>query len=309
MTAVFIIIAALLLDAWLGEPRRWHPLVGFGVLADRVERRRNTLSAGVGSGAVAAALLVVPPVAVLLVAGWLLPGWLWVCIEVVGLYLALGLHSLRSHARAVLGPLANGDLDAARRAVGQMVSRDTAALDARGVSTAATESVLENGADAVFATLFWFAVAGLPGVVLHRLVNTLDAMWGYRTPRYNAFGRCVARVDDVLNWVPARLTALAYALVGRTLDALICWRRQGGDWESPNAGPVMAAGAGAIGVVLGGPAPYSDGLRQRPTLGDGSFPGPLAAEAALVLVYRAVFLWLAVMATGAVAWALITAGG
>lgn len=105
-----------------------------------------------------------------------------------------------------------------------VVSRDTEGMDTSDVSRAAVESVLKNGSDAVFATLFWFALAGGAGALAHRLVNTLDAMWGYRTPRFLLFGWAAARLDDVLNWVPARLTAATYALLGCTRTALVCWR-------------------------------------------------------------------------------------
>ncbi len=115
-----------------------------------------------------------------------------------------------------------------------IVSRDPASLD---ITRAATESVLENGNDAVFGALFWFVVAGAPGVVVYRLANTLDAMWSYRNERYVDFGFAAARLDDLLNYVPARLTALTYAILGHTRSAWRCWRAQAHDWDSPNAGP------------------------------------------------------------------------
>ena len=297
-----LLLGALLLDALLGEPRRWHPLVGFGRLAIALEQRANRGQDSIVSGALGVLVLVAPWV---LLAFWLscvLEGAALFALQVLGLWWALGWRSLGEHARAVAGPLAAGAL--AREKVAYLVSRDAAQLDAPGVAAATTESVLENGADAVFASLFWFVVAGLPGVILHRLVNTLDAMWGYRTSRYLRFGRAAARLDDVLNWVPARLVALTYALCGNRRTALRCWRTQAGLWESPNAGPVMAAGAGALGVQLGGKAPYHGGWKKRPVLGEGRPPNADSIHSALRLVRRGVALWVLVVTLGALGMAL-----
>lgn len=296
------LLLGLLLDHLLGEPRRRHPLVGFGRLARAVETRlyRDRRIAGM-----AALILVVAPF--VLLAAWLqsLPFW-GSAFAAIALYLALGLRSLREHAEPVAEALAYGQLDEARAAVGRIVSRDTAALDPGQVATAATESVLENGNDAVFGALFWFAVAGAPGVVAYRLVNTLDAMWGYRNERYEQFGWAAARLDDLLNLVPARLTALSYALAGRYTTAVACWRRQAPLWDSPNAGPVMAAGAGALGVRLGGAAPYDGIWHERPMLGCGEAPDAESIRRAILLVYAAVAIWLAAMLLIAASHRLLT---
>lgn len=296
MSVALSALAGVGLDAWFGEPRRWHPLVGFGHLAQRIEQRLNSGGRGWRSHGVSGwCLAVLPPV--LLV--WLLSlsslGWL---VDILVLYFALGLKSLGQHALPVAQALRLGNLDEARRRVGYLVSRRTSELDACGVARAGTESVLENGADAVFASLFWFAVLGAPGVLLHRLSNTLDAMWGYRNERFERFGWAAAKIDDVLNYVPARLVALTYALLGRTATALRCWRRQAPQWDSPNAGPVMAAGAGALQVQLGGSAIYHGVEEQRPQLGEGAPAQARDIERALNLVYLGVLLWLVGLAIG-----------
>ena len=288
-------LAALLLDAVLGEPRRMHPLVAFGRLANRIEnllyRDRRT------AGVFAWSLAVLPPVAL---AAWLsmalaaMSPWLGFAFEVAVLYLAVGLQSLGAHALPVASALEGHELDRARAAVGRMVSRDTAGLDERQVAAAATESVLENGNDAVFGALFWFAVLGAPGAVLFRLANTLDAMWGYRTPRHERFGWAAARIDDVLNYLPARLTAATYAACGHFGHALHCWRKQAPAWDSPNAGPVIAAGAGALGVTLGGAAPYHGTWEDRPLLGMGPPADADSIRRAMRLVRRSVVAWLGV---------------
>jgi len=311
MTDLWVVAGALLLDAAFGEPRRWHPLVGFGQAARALEARMNRAGkGGHARGVVAPAALVLPPVALAVLFVLMAAPWLEALVATIVLSVAVGWRSLREHAQAVATPLAAGELADARRAVARMVSRDSSRLDEAGVANAATESVLENGADAVFASLFWCLLAGIPGVLLHRLVNTLDAMWGYRNDRFLRFGWAAARLDDVLNWVPARLTAVSYALCGRLPSAMRCWRTQARNWESPNAGPVMAAGAGALGLRLGGPAPYASGWRQRPVLGQGRAPTAADLQAATRLVDRAVALWLAaLLVASGIMWTMRHGGG
>ncbi len=294
LSLVLAVLAAVTLDVALGEPRRWHPLVGFGALVQRIERVLNPAGSGDRAQGVLAWCLAVLPLTLL--AGLLeqIPylGW---CVQVLALYLAIGLRSLAEHAEPIADALEAGDLPRAREQVGRIVSRDTRDLDEEGVARAASESMLENGSDAVFAALFWFVVAGAPGVVLYRLSNTLDAMWGYRTPRFLRFGWAAARLDDVLNYLPARLVALTYALCGQTALARRCWRAQAPTWDSPNAGPVMAAGAGALGLALGGAAVYHDELHQRPSLGEGAAPVAADIRRALQLVQSGVAVWLVLL--------------
>lgn len=302
------LLAGILLDRLLGEPRRWHPLVGFGALANRVEQgmRRGAPGHAVFNrvrGLLAWLALVLPCVAL---AAWLrlalvaqVDSWAWT-MDAVLLYFALGARSLVQHGEQVACDLAANDIAAARMHVGWMVSRDTSQLDEEGVARAAVESILENGNDAVFGTLFWFCIAGGAGALLFRLANTLDAMWGYKDARRMYFGWAAARIDDALNLIPARLTALTYAVLGNTRTALACWRTQAGAWASPNAGPVIAAGAGAIGVQLGGAAMYHGQMEMRPTVGAGDDPKGVQSKAnsahiqrALALVVRGQWVWVA----------------
>jgi len=216
-------------------------------------------------------------------------------VHVALLWFALGAKSLRDHIAPIARALGRGDLPEARVLTAKVVSRDTENADEAALSRAAVESALENGNDAIFGALFWFVIAGGPGALMFRLANTLDAMWGYRTPRYLRFGWAAARFDDVLNFVPARLTAASYALLGDTRTAWRCWRTQAPLWDSPNAGPVMASGAGSLNVMLGGAAIYHGTLESRPVLGFGKTAAPRHVVAAMRLVDRTILLWLVVL--------------
>jgi adenosylcobinamide-phosphate synthase len=216
-----------------------------GAVAERTARGRPVLQAGITA-----------------VAGWAV----------------LGGASLASHGSALADELTAADLGAARRRLPALCGRDPSTLDVDGLVRAGLESVAENTCDAVVAPLAWGAVAGVPGLLGYRAVNTLDAMVGYRSRRYRRFGWAAARADDVATYVPARVTAalsavLAPAVDGSPVGALRAWRRAAGAHPSPNAGPVEAAAAGALGVRLGGPTVYPHGTEQRPVLGDGRPPG------------------------------------
>lgn len=193
-------------------------------------------------------------------------------LDIAILYLAIGRKSLFEHSRRVWAALQQNDLASARHHTGMMVSRETRTLDGTGCTRATIESVLENGNDGIIGALFWFIVLGVPGVVLYRLANTLDAMWGYRNERFLYFGRAAARIDDVLNFIPARLCALAYAASGHFSRAMQSWKRQSRLLKSPNGGPVMTAGAGALDLQLGGPAVYHGEIWDKPWFGGDGIP-------------------------------------
>jgi adenosylcobinamide-phosphate synthase len=306
MSLAFTVLAAVLLDKLLGEPRRWHPLVGFGRLVQWLEHRLRQHEEGASTywirikGVFAVLLLLTPfTAAAFLVSRIPLWGSLF---DAFMLYLAIGATSLKAHAQAVQQALSKQDIDDARYKVSMIVSRDTKSLEETDIARATVESVLENGSDAVFAAVFWFVLLGAPGAVLYRLSNTLDAMWGYRNQRYYYFGWAAARWDDVMNWIPARLTALTYMVLGNAKQAWQCWRLQAPTWYSPNAGPVMASGAGALGVLLGGKASYHGTMKDRPVLGTGRAPNGADIERAIGLVNHGLWLWVGVLFLGG--WAL-----
>lgn len=301
MSAGAVLLFAVLLDHILGEPRRWHPLVGFGRLANWVE---GTLRRNQGNSASALNLRIrgVLGIIALLAPLCLLALWLATLFgpifDIVVVYLAIGATSLAAHARLVYRALQQHDTALARANVAMLVSRDTQSMQETDVAKATIESVLENGNDAVFGALFWYLLLGVPGVVLYRLSNTLDAMWGYRNQHYLYFGWAAARLDDLLNWIPARLTALTYTLLGSSRLAWRCWHNQARSWYSPNAGPVMAAGAGALGIELGGPASYHGEIKHRPILGMGRTPTAPDIERAVGLVRHGLWLWVLVTLLG-----------
>lgn len=293
---------AVMLDHLLGEPRRWHPLVGFGWLAEKVEQRFNRGAHKRLSGLCGLLMLIIPPLACTWFVSWAFArfdnAWVSVGLSALVVYWAIGWRSLNDHVRAVHTALAEKNLPLARAQVARIVSRDCSDASVLEVRRAAIESALENSSDAVIAPLFWFAVAGLPGVVVYRLSNTLDAMWGYRNPRFAQFGWAAARWDDVLNLVPARLTALGFAACGGGLRALRAWRRDAPGCASPNAGPVICAGAGALDVRLGGPARYGEQLIDKPWVGCARSPEDGDVLRSLVVVRRCVGFWLMVWSIG-----------
>jgi adenosylcobinamide-phosphate synthase len=257
------LVVGYLLDSALGDPRRLHPVAGYGRAAGA---RYAAVAVGVPVLAAAAASLATrrqPLARFALVAA--------------ATWTVLGGRSLRREATGLADALAERDLATARRRLPSLAGRDASTLDEAGLARAAVESVAENTADAVVGPLFWGAVAGLPGLVGYRAVNTLDAMVGHRSPRYAEFGTAAARADDVANLVPSRLTAALFVagaplVGGRISRSGWTWLRDGHRHPSPNAGQCEAAMAGALGVRLGGVNVYSGRTEIRPALGEGPLP-------------------------------------
>ncbi|ADZ92671.1 cobalamin biosynthesis protein [Marinomonas mediterranea] len=294
--AAFVVVSALALDRMIGEPKNWHPLIWFGKWVDACRARfqlplDNSVFHQRFMGVVAWGCAVIPWILIYVFIMDSLPHWLHILLSIVVLYFCIGWQSLREHAEAILVPLEQGDIANAREAVGRIVSRDTNALDESGIAKAGIESVLENGADAIFAPIFWYFLLGPVGALLYRLSNTLDAMWGYKNRAFIQFGWCAARFDDVMNYLPARLVVITYAICGEWEPATRCARQQSYTWKSPNAGPVMSAGAGALGVEVGGEAPYFGKLEQRPVLGEGLPPTPHHLSESIKLIDKGVYLW------------------
>lgn len=268
------LIAGYALDRLFGDPQQFHPVAGFGRAAGWLEQRvyADDRAAGIAYVAVAVGLPVFVGVGLQratrqwpLVTGALTAAATWA---------VLGGRSLVHEAEAVADHLGAEDLPAARAQVGRLVGRDTDELDESEVARAAVESVAENSSDAVVAPLLWGAVAGLPGLLGYRAINTLDAMVGHRSARYERFGWAAARLDDVANWVPARVSAALAAVGapwvnGSPRAAVSVVRRDAAAHPSPNAGVVEAAYAGALGIQLGGRNRYHGEVSDRGTLGDG----------------------------------------
>lgn len=302
--------SALLVDAILGWPDRLfarigHPVTWLGRLVSTLDSRLNTGSAarrrlmGVVTLAVVVLAAALPAVLLQRLIGHLV-GWHFGGMVLIGIaaWPLVAARSLYDHVAAVAHPLQQGDLPAARRAVANIVGRDVSVLDAGGVARAAMESLAENASDGVVAPLFWGAVLGLPGIAAYKAVNTLDSMIGHRTERHEAFGWASARLDDVLNLIPARLTGLLIALASPVpMRALSIMMRDGHRHRSPNAGYPEAAMAGALGVRLAGPRIYHEVIAQEPWLNGGAAdPEPADLGRALRLYATAMALGAALLA-------------
>ncbi|MFO7757932.1 MAG: adenosylcobinamide-phosphate synthase CbiB [Roseovarius sp.] len=296
-----MMLTGLAIDLVLGWPGRLHARIGhpvtwLGRVISVLEARWNNgprsirFRMGALTIGIVVALALVPAVLVqlLLPAGPL--GWL---IGGVLAWPLIALRSMHDHVAAVAQPLASGDLDGAREAVAMIVGRDPALLDAAGVARAGIESLAENTSDGIVAPVFWGVIAGLPGIAAYKAINTLDSMIGHRSDRYEAFGKAAARLDDVVNLIPARLTGLLFALatLRHAVRSARVMARDARRHRSPNAGWPEAAMAGALGRRLSGPRAYGPQISDEPWLNaDAPDPGPQDVHRALSLYARAMAL-------------------
>jgi adenosylcobinamide-phosphate synthase len=255
--------------SWLGRAISWADVRFNDAAKSDVARKRAGvfvvlgLLAGVGGLAWAVALI--------------LPGgWLGLVLTGVLAWPLVAARSLHDHVEAVVHPLSAGTLDEARHEISKIVGRDPSTLDAAAMGRAGLETLAENASDGVIAPLFWGALFGLPGIAVYKAINTMDSMIGYRTPRHLAFGWAAARVDDLANWVPARLTGVLIAVVSKARGTSFrTMMRDARGHRSPNAGWPEAAMAGALGVRLSGPRMYTDGPSEDPFLNPvGGDPRP-----------------------------------
>lgn len=318
MEPAFPFLVAYFLDLCLGDPPTWpHPVRFLGRVCQYWERALYQPDMRAGAlfwlGVMTTTLVMIFGV---LVAVALLPNLLGAALITYLMYACLACRSLHQESRGVEEALARGDLGEARARLAMLVGRDTAQLSEEGVRRAVLETVAENISDGVVAPMFFALLLGLPGMLLYKAANTMDSMVGYKNYRYAKFGKVAARVDDVLNFLPARLTAglmlLGAALLG--LDRAGAWRilwRDAGKAASPNAGWPEAALAGALRVRLGGPSSYFGRQVQKSFIGEPGVPlGPEHYRQAVRLLYAtsgimAAITFLALKISHASLWGLL----
>ncbi len=280
MTAAWIMVAGLAIEAVVGWPeavdkRIGHPIRWFGWLVERTERLGNrqswSRSARIATGGFVALFVVA-------LAGWIglgiqlfLPaGWLGLALMALIASSLIAARSLHDHVADVSEAFDAAGIATARYSLSRIVGRATVDLDEPAIARAAIESLAENTSDGVTAPLFWGALFGLPGLFAYKAINTLDSMIGHRSARYEAFGKVAARLDDLANLIPARLTGILFALCAGSGRAIQVMFRDAGRHRSPNAGWPESAMAGALGIRLSGPRTYGETTSNEPWLNSGA---------------------------------------
>lgn len=301
MSFALIMLGGLVIDLAIGWPdalyqKIKHPVVWLGALISKLDSSLN-LGANPSRNKRMGILTVLIVVSLAVGLGWTLQlalpsGWAGIVLGALMAWPLIALRSMYDHVAAVYQPLAQGDLAAARVAVAKIVGRDPSGLDGPAIARAATESLAENSSDGIVAPIFWGTIAGLPGIFAYKAINTLDSMIGYKTPRHIDFGWAAARLDDLVNLIPARLTGLLFAVVsGRVRQAVVVMFADAGHHRSPNAGWPEAAMAGALDLRLSGPRSYDGQIQDEPWVNaSGQDPTPNCLNRALGLYVRAMGL-------------------
>ena len=291
------LLAALLLDYFQPLTPHFRSYPWFSRYAHYLEHQFN---AGEHRHGLLAWLLAVVPLALLATLGYLflnqlntLLGWLW---SVAILYLVMGFRYLGVNAASVASALRGQELDGARRQLGQWLGRDSASLSAGEVAKLGIEEILRGAYQHLFGVIIWFALFGPGGALLYRLSQILSVKWGELEEReFGDFGKVAARVFAWMEWIPLRVTAISFAIVGDFEDAMYCWRSQAEQWAQRGMGIVLASGAGAMGVKLGDAIPGRDGVEPRPELGLGDEADADYLDSAVSMVWRALVLWLVLL--------------
>ena len=291
------LLAALSLDYFKPLPAHFRFCPLFSRYANFLERQFN---AGEHRHGLLAWILAVVPLVLLATLGNLLLtrlnpllGWIW---SAAVLYLVMGFRHLGVNAAAVASALRHQELDEARRLLGQWLGRDSADLSGGEVAKLGIEEILRGAYQHLFGVIIWFALFGPGGALLYRLSQILGLKWGELDEgEFGDFGKVAARIFAWMEWLPLRITAISFAVVGDFEDAMYCWRSQAGQWLQRGMGIVLASGAGAMGVKLGDPVPGRDGLEYRPELGLGDEADADYLDSAVSMVWRALVLWLVLL--------------
>jgi adenosylcobinamide-phosphate synthase len=292
-TTLVIILLALVLDRWLPERGGFRLWVWYSDWAESIEQRFN---GGLRSQGAFAVILAIAPIIVAIFLATLIlgqiAGALVFLFAAAVLYLCVDLYRIGDVAQTVAAALENGDVTHAAARLKELTGKDTVETTEAGVAHATVEAVLKQANSLVIAPIFWFLVLGPLGAMLQRLAAVLDRLWGHRTARFAEFGWAAARLDDLLSWIPARITALSYAVMGSFEDALHCWRRQAGMWSDISSGPLLASGLGALHLDT-----CEEGEKDaygNMAINPAALPDAGDVQRAVALVWRVMLFWLAV---------------
>lgn len=295
MTALLVIIlVALVLDRWLPDRGGFYLWAWYSDWADSIEQRFN---GGLRAQGLYAVLLAVVPIGILIfladaILGQI-AGVLKIIFSVLVVYLCVELQRLGNVAQAVATAIEQDDAEQAAAHLKELTGKDTIETTGAGIAHATVEAVLKQANSLVLAPIFWFLLLGPVGAMLQRMASVLDRQWGHRTSRFAEFGTVAARLDDLLNWVPARITALSYAVMGSFEDALYCWRRQAGMWSDISSGPLLASGLGALHLDTDDQRADEDAYGNR-AINPAALPSANDVRRAVALVWRVMLFWLAI---------------